>query len=370
LSALLSDEDYEAIEQAAYEAAVIPELWPKVLARVGEISNSVGGAFVVLNERGTDIVCVPEMENARRRIIDEGFMARSGRAQGVISKGLVGAPRFLNEYDYYSSPEDAHSDPIVTEIFQKEGMGWAAGWLLQVPHGDTIIMNVEQYYDRGPIVGDALARLDSVYSIFARSLTLAARAGFERVRTAIETLTAVGLPAAALTPKSQVVLANDAFGAASHVWTTRGGDRLGLHDPVADRLLTDALAVIELAQSPRSIPVRAEAGGAITAVVQVVPVRRQAHDVFGSTAAVVILSEPKAQTADATLIHSLFDLTPAEIAVAQAIAMSQTPADIARSTGRSIATVRNQLRSAMLKTGSSRQVELVLLMRQLQVRPG
>lgn len=370
MSATLSEEDYAEIEQAAYEAAIIPELWPKVLARLGEISNSVGGAFVVLNERGVNIVCVPEMENARRRIIEEGYMERSGRAQGVLDKGLVGVPRFLNEYDYYSSLEDANRDPIVAEVFRKEGMGWAAGFLQQAPHGDVIIMNVEQYYDRGPIVGDALARLDSVYPIFARALTLAARAGLERVRTAVETLAAVGLPAAALTPNSRVVLANEAFGRAAHVWTTRGGDRLALHDPVADRMLEEALAAIDLANNQRSIPVRAEPGGAITGVVQVVPVRRQAHDVFGSTAAIVTLSQSKARTADATLIHSLFDLTPAEIAVAQAIALGQTPASIAQSSGRSIATVRNQIRSAMSKTGSTRQVELILLMRQLEVPPG
>ena len=115
---------------------------------------------------------------------------------------------------------------------------------------------------------------------------------------------------------------------------------------------------------------RAEPGGAVTSVIQVVPVRRQAHDIFGSTSAIVILSEPKSQTADATLIHSLFDLTPAEIAVAQSIAAGLTVNQIAQSTGRSVTTIRNQLKSAMEKTGSARQVELALLIRQLQVRPG
>jgi hypothetical protein len=52
---------------------------------------------------------------------------RSGRAQGVIGKGLVGVPRFVTECDYYSDIEDVHADPIVTEVFQKEGFGWAAG---------------------------------------------------------------------------------------------------------------------------------------------------------------------------------------------------------------------------------------------------
>jgi DNA-binding CsgD family transcriptional regulator len=248
-------------------------------------------------------------------------------------------------------------------------MGWAAGWVNQTPHGDMIVMNVEQYYERGPIVGDALARLDSTYSVIARAVTLASRVGFERVRSAIETLTAVGLPAASLTPKSRVTLANPPFAAASHIWTTRGKDHLALLDPVANQMLTDALQGLDHVSAPRSIPVRATLGGPVTAVIQVVPVKRQAHDVFGDSAAVVVLSEPKSHCPDASLVQALFDLTPAEIAVAQAISAGHSPQYIAESTGRSVTTVRNQLQSVMAKTGCRRQVELALLMQQLAHGP-
>lgn len=369
MSGKLSSEDYASLEQAAYEAAIIPDFWPKVLARLGEISDSAGAGVVVLNERGVNIVCAPKLDSARKALIEGRYLERSGRAKGVVERGLVGVPRFLNEHDYYTSLHDADRDPVVTDVFRKEGMGWAAGWLLKLPHDDVLIMNVEQYFERGPIVGDALARLDSVYSIFARSLTLAARAGFERVRTAVETLAAVGLPAAAVTPKSRVTFANEAFAKATHVWTTRGRDRLALHDQVADVMLGDALTYLHVAEGHRSIPIRAELGGPVVAVVQVIPVRRAAHDIFGGSDAIVILSEPTAQAPDATLIQSLFDLTPAEIAVAQAIAAGTSVTDIAKAHGRSVVTIRNQLRSAMAKTGSKRQVELALLVRQL-TRPG
>jgi DNA-binding NarL/FixJ family response regulator len=43
---------------------------------------------------------------------------------------------------------------------------------------------------------------------------------------------------------------------------------------------------------------------------------------------------------------------------------------IATTTGRSIDTIRTQLKSAMLKTGSNRQIELALLVRQLSQRQG
>jgi DNA-binding CsgD family transcriptional regulator len=360
----LSDEDYAAVEAAAYEAAIVPELWPGVLSRLGQISNSAGAALLAMNERGVHLVWAPEVEKAARRFLNEGWVTRNGRAGGVVAKGLVGVPRFVNEDDYFD-PGGAEADPMVRDLFRAEGLGWAAGFLVQLPHGDMIVMNVEQFYERGPIRGDDLARLDSLYPHLARAALLSGRADFERVRTAIETLTALGLPAAALTPTGRVVLANDDFNQASHVWVTRGGDKLGLHDRTANAMLTSALDALKLARSPRSIPIRAEAGGPITSVIQVVPIRRTAHDIFGSTVAIVVLSEPRSGMAGATMVQSLFDLTPAEISVVQAIVGGQTIAQIATATNRSVETIRNQLKTAMAKTGCTRQVELVLLVRQL-----
>ena len=81
----------------------------------------------------------------------------------------------------------------------------------------------------------------SLYPVFARATLLAARSDFLRVQTAIETLTALGLPAAALTPQGGVVLANPTFAIATHVWTTRLRDHIALDDHVAARILADEL---------------------------------------------------------------------------------------------------------------------------------
>ncbi len=365
MEAGLSEEEYAACEEAAYEAAIVPELWPNVLERLGTISDSAGGALLCINERGPHLVHAPVLERVAKRFLSEGWIVRNGRAGSAIQRGLVGSPRFLNEDDYFDDFRDAEADPMVQELFKAEGFGWAAGFLVQLPHGDLVVMNVEQYYDRGPIRGEALARLDSLYPHLARAAMLGGRADFERVRTAIETLTALGLPAAALTPTGRVVLANAEFEASGHVWTTRGGERLALHDRTANDMLKEALAALKAARGPRSIPVRNDVGSPVAAVIHIVPIRRSAHDIFGSTVAIAVLSEPKIGSAGATMAQSLFDLTPAEIAVAKAVAAGQTAAAIAKSTNRSVATVRNQLKSAMEKTGCRRQVELALLFQQL-----
>jgi DNA-binding CsgD family transcriptional regulator len=361
---MIQDEGYRELETIIYEAAVVPELWPAALAKLSAAGNAAGAALVCVNERGVHMTTDPVLAEVGKRFVNEGWMARNSRGNSVIARGLVGLPRFVTEEDYFE-PGQELTDPMINELFRPAGFGWAAGFLVQLPHGDIVILNVEQYWDRGPIRGADLARYDSLYPHLARAAMLSGRSDFERVRTAIDTLAAVGLPGVAVTPTGRVVLANDDFAAATATWTTGGSDVLRLHDRVAAAQLTEALDSIHLTQSQRSIPLRSAAGGAITAVLHAIPIRRAAHDIFGSAAAIVVLTEPKRGTADSTLIQAMFDLTPAELSIARALADGQTVAAMAIATGRSIHTVRNQLKTLMEKTGSSRQVELVLMMQQL-----
>jgi len=365
----VATEELQEMEGGIYEAAVVPELWPTLLSKLGEFSQSAGAALLCMNERGVQFVSAPALDHVFNRFVTENWDQRNSRRGNVVAKGLVGLPRFVNEDDYLAAGE-AERDPMINELFRPEGFGWAAGFVQALPHGDVAVLNVEQYYDRGRIRGAALARLNVIYPHLARAAMFAARTDFERVKGAVDTLASVGLPAVAVTPTRRVVIANDAFSRASHAWTTRGGNRLALYDSVADEMVGSALASIDQLHTQRSVPLRTELGGAITSVVQIVPIRRAANDIFGSSSAILILSELKGRTASATLVHSLFDLTPAEIAVAQSIAAGLSAKQVAQATGRSIATVRNQLKSAMSKTGTTRQVQLAVLMRQLSQREG
>ena len=362
-----ASDEFADLETALYEAAILPELWPRVLTQLGTFSDSAGAALLCINERGVHFTTAPILEHVMDRFVKEDWDTRNSRRGNVMAKGLVGAPRFVNEDDYLA-PGEAETDPMINELFRAEGFGWASGFIQDLPHGDLVILNLEQFYERGPIRGAALDKLNLIYPHVARAATIAGRADFARVKTAIETLTALGLPAAALTPSLRVVLANQAFETASHAWTTRAQDRLALYDTVAGKMLADAIAHIDEGTLPRSIPLRGQAGGLVTAVLQIAPIKRAAHDVFGSSTAIVVLSEPKRAGRDATLVQSLFDLTATELAVASSIAAGQTVAQIAANTGRSVHTVRNQLASILQKTGCGRQSELVILMNQLSGR--
>jgi DNA-binding CsgD family transcriptional regulator len=97
---------------------------------------------------------------------------------------------------------------------------------------------------------------------------------------------------------------------------------------------------------------------------QVIAARGLSYDGFGSMGAVLVISKAHLSTEPTSVLRSEFGLTRAEVTVAQAIAAGQSVGEIADATGRSLHTVRNQLRGAMEKTGCKRQLELALLMRQ------
>ena len=359
--------EFVDLEAAIYEAAIVPELWPDALAELNRLSDTAGTAMVCINERGVHMTTTANMVEVGRRFVDEDWMSRNSRAGAVFAKGMVGIPRFAAAEELMSEQEHL-SDPMINELFRPYGFGRAAGFITQLPHGDTIIMNIEQYWERGPVGRRHLEALDWFYPHLARSALMAGRADFRRVQTAVQTLSELGNPALAVSPTGRVALANEQFEASAHVWQTRGGEKLALHDQTADKMLTSTLEALSAADSPRSVPIREETGGRITGVLQVIPIRRTAHDVFGSSSAIVVLSEPRLGGAEATLVQSLFDLTAAELAVANDIAAGLTVTQIAQKSGRSIHTVRNQLASILQKTGSSRQSELVILMNQLSGR--
>lgn len=307
------------------------------------------------------------MDEIGRRFVEEGWMERNSRAERVFARNLVGIPRFAQAEELMSEAEHL-TDPMVNELFRPYGFGRAAGFITQLPHGDMIIMNVEQFWERGPVARKSMQVLDHFYPHLARSALMAGRADFRRVQTAVQTLSALGIPAVAVSPTGRVVLANEQFEASAHVWDTRGGEKLALHDRVAGDMLGVTLGALSATDSPRSVPVREQEGGRVTSVLQVIPIRRTAHDVFGSSSAIVVLSEPRQEGREATLVQSLFDLTATELAVATDIAAGLTVAQIALKAGRSVHTVRNQLASILQKTGCGRQSELVILMNQLSGR--
>lgn len=78
--------------------------------------------------------------------------------------------------------------------------------------------------------------------------------------------------------------------------------------------------------------------------------------------AVIFIRDPEAHSVSMMRLRELFGLTPTEAAVAKALAEGRSPDQIAHNQGIGLGTVRSHLKKILLKTGTSKQGQLVSLL--------
>lgn len=354
-------DDRAGLIDRIYEASVLPELWPEVLRSFAAAAESRESALIATGESGLKWVCSSELaaELARANYNYAGGIERTRRLVALQHPG------FVTDHDVFSE-EEFVAEPLFAEFLIPNGYGRGIATSITVPSGESIIFHAEGDFAAGRASADLVAQLDALRPHLARSALLSARLSFERTRTAVETLAGIGLGACAVTSAATVVAANTEFDRESATWTTRSGNRIALQDRRADEQLQMALGALDSGEVVRSIPLVPAQEGDLPGVLHVIPVRRSAHDLFGRTSAILVLTKASSSPTQATsLLQSLFDLTPTEALLAARIAAGMTAESIATADRKTIGTVRNQLKSVLAKTGCRRQVDLARMLAQL-----
>jgi DNA-binding CsgD family transcriptional regulator len=351
---------HEDIVDRIYEASVLPELWPNVLGGISQFSATAWSTIVTASGSRARWVASSEVAEEIVRAHFDSF-SDNRRTARLMSKPHAG---FITDYDILTQDE-IDVEPVYQEFLIPRGYGFGVGSNISSAAGDTIVIHCEGHFASGAIQPATVERLDSLRPHLARSALMSTRLAFERARTAVETLSMLGLAACAVNQSGSVLVANAEFDTETPLWTTRGGNRIAILDPRANGQLYEALGLIAAEQGVRSLPVIAPADSR-PAVLHVVPIRRSAHDLFTRAAAILVLTKASDAALPASpLLRALFDLTPAEAAIAAHIATGNTVEQIAMADGKSIQTVRNQLKSVLNKTGCDRQVDLVRMLTRL-----
>lgn len=345
--------------ESVYEAAVVPEQWPSVLSQVAAISDTAWATAVCIRQAEARwALSDPDADG----VVSAHFDRYAGNLR--TTRFIEGNPfGFITDHDILTQSE-IDDEPLYQDLLIPKGYGYGVGTILSLPDGDVVALHCEGRFQDGPVARAVVERLNLLRPHLARAALLSTRLSFERARTSVETLAAIGLPACGVTKAGVVVVANRDFEEERQIWTTRAGGRIALNDRRADLQLQQAL------QSPlggmSSIPLLAKDKGGLPAVLHVVPTRRSARDIFSGTAAILVLTKASPSPIRAnSLLQVLFDLTPIEAGIAARIASGQTVELIALEDGKTIGTVRGQLKGVLAKTGCRRQVELARLLTQL-----
>jgi DNA-binding CsgD family transcriptional regulator len=191
---------------------------------------------------------------------------------------------------------------------------------------------------------------------------MSVRLRMERARAMVDTLGQIGLPAAVLGQNGKVLAINDLFQSLSEQIAIGAFDKISIKNPSSDTLMKQSLVRLGEKRNNsevRSIPVPA-VGDQPALIAHLIPIAGAAHDIFSRAFTILVITALQAPTAPTQdVLNGLFDLSPAEVKVAQGIISGKTIDSVAAELKLSRETIRNQLKSVFAKTGTGRQAQLV-----------
>lgn len=341
-----------------YEAAVIPERWPGCLEALAAAVGAYAGGIVTMGPGKRIRASTSAGYRAPYDVLQQ-IPYDNSRVERFLSRRHFG---FETDLDLCTQRE-LDDDPLYQVALYPFGIGWTVGTAIPMPTGDIVVFDLCHLRADGPFGAEAVESLDMYRPHLARAALLAARIGLDQAFAVANILEAVGLPSAFVNLRGQVIAANPSFEVQSSV-RIGARNQLSIAARAADLLLHDALAGIRTDEEGRvrSIPVPAMEGNG-PCVIHVLPLRKDARDLFVAADAVVIVTPVSVPAVPMVeLISGLFDLTAAEVRLARSLTAGHDLRSVASASGRSVETVRTQLKSLMAKTGTRRQADLIRLL--------
>jgi DNA-binding CsgD family transcriptional regulator len=342
---------HEELLDRIYEASVIPELWVDVLDRMAPIVNCDGGLLFVADSRGEvrfiSSDCYKPLMNA---FVNEGWMTRNIRAARLAAMNY---PGFVIDSDVVTE-EEINTDPLYTDFLRKHGGGYGTGSVITVPSKEILVFDFERHWQAGPLDRAGISTLDRLRPHLARSALISTRLRLERARVMTQTLNDLGLPGAVLRSDGRVLAANGLFESLDRQFVALAAGGVAIKHAPAQKLLVSALAARSQAgmeSSNCSILIPGEEDHR-PCIVHLVPIKRQARDIFSGAIFLLIvtpLAAPQAPSSD--ILHGLFDLSPAEARTARGLVEGKSVDEIALANGLSRETIRTQIKSVLSKTG-------------------
>jgi DNA-binding CsgD family transcriptional regulator len=349
---------FEGLVDEIYEAAVIPDRWIGVLDRLAHLAEAEGTLLFAAAPGEPRWLSSEKIQSRIQSWVESPFYKSNPRGERLVP---TRESRFLTDLDAFTL-EELDREPFYTNFLRPNGLGWCVGTSIHSPAGDTLVFSVEKAHARGPVPRQVAEKLDSLRPHLARAAVLSARFGLERARVTVEGLNLLGLPATILAHGGRVIAANQALLAYAPEIRIVAGDRMEFANQKAQALFA-AACIGRPSASGISVPVSRSATRAAF-VAHVLPLRGKGRDIF-SSAELLLYITPVIQQAGPPpeILQALFDLSPAEARVVALLAQGHSVQVIADKLSVQPNTVRVQLKSVFSKTGTSRQAELVSLLR-------
>ncbi|MCA1476158.1 helix-turn-helix transcriptional regulator [Bradyrhizobium sp. NBAIM08] len=350
---------FDRLVDEIYEAAVVPERWKIVLDRLASLADAEGALLFAAAPGLPRWLSTDSIRSHIEAWVGSPFYLKNPRGERLVP---IREPRFLTDLDAFTL-EELEQEPFYTDFLRPRGLGWCIGTSIYSPAGDILVVSIEKAQEKGPVPREVADQLDYLRPHIARAALLSGRVGLERARASVESLKMTGLAAAVLGHGGKVLAANDALLAYEPDIRIGTSSQLEFSNPAAHAPFARASEGMSAYSHGASIPIR-KTRTREAFVVHVLPMRGSGRDVFSGAEFLLYVTPVIQQPGPPPeILQALFDLSPAEARVAAMIAKGSSVDATAQALSVKPNTIRMQLKAIFAKTGTSRQAELVSLLR-------
>ncbi|WP_447728663.1 helix-turn-helix transcriptional regulator [Sphingomonas koreensis] len=342
-----------------YESAVIPDMWPDVLDHMNRVSGSQSGTLFVFSDRFSPRGISTDMTSD---LLEAFLQSDAWRTSPSVRWTLDTCPSAFSSVEDYLSEVESAIDPAWAPLAAR-GFGRRLVAGIPLSSGERVSFVLVRMKENGRYRPEEIAALDGLRPHLTRAALIAARMELERAQAMTAALEQIGLAAAVISKAGRVIAANNLLDALSDLFVPTAFGGIALTHGVRNAQLLETLARAGAgAGGPAaSLPIPASDGHP-PMMIHLLPVRGQAQDIFtGGHVVMVVSPVTRKQAPSQQILNALFDLTPAEARLVNALAAGGTLPAVAARLGLSVHTVRVQLRSVAAKTGVRRQGELLQL---------
>lgn len=355
----------KSIEQLG-EVVIDPGRWKGIIADISHSVSSTGAILLSGQNRTREVPMSDGITDLMNAYFDGGFHIRDIRAERSVPLILRGQ-LVIDDTDIVK-PEEMARDPMYN-VIARLGYRWFAAVGFRAG-GAVWGLTIHRKKNEGMFTPEEKQLLLPLSQKLSEVSTLSTAIGQAALEGAVNALEMIKHAAIAIDRFGNVLEVN---GAAAGIFDDEfymKGRRLVVRDSAAEQridTLLDQLAnapdLQEISCAP--IVVRKKAGPPL--VIRVLPVHPAAKIPFlGARALFVIAPPEKVRSLRQASLMEAYRLTRAEARLAGEIASGESVENIATKFGVSRETIRNQLKSVFSKTGTSRQIELVLLLNQFR----
>jgi DNA-binding CsgD family transcriptional regulator len=354
--------DQQRLTAALTAAAIDPSRWAEALETAAACTGSYGAILLPVVGPLPIVAATPSMDGCTEMYMKDGWHSRDERYLAkttFLSNGVA-------TDDDCMSLEARKRSPFYQEFLRPHNLTEWAG--VRIGRGDLVwSLSLQRTPEQGPYSTDELKSLAELANGLDSIVRTSAALGTARGEAALEAFDFSARPALLLDRSGRVARANEAAERLIGEDLQISAGHVRSSDPHANERLN--LAIRTLLWSFKASTVAPvifpkAAGGRFV----IYPMRLPGLTSSPLSAFHVILVISDTDTTNSaatTTLQMVFDLTASEVHLAVAIANGKDLETVAMERQISKETVRNQLKSVFLKTGTNRQAQLAVMLSSL-----